>query len=264
MVVMLILDCSTSLGNDNFAKLQNSAIKFLDILYNAAPDGSVRVGIIGFNTMTNTDKMVYDIVPLTESTRSSMANFIHGLQLYNNTSLYYAMHKGADMIGDYVSGMSATDREKYDYSCMVSFTDGYDNHSKSESLGVPQKGLDNPYFQYVRDNVVDRSIGGKSLKSCVIAVKGNDVSEDNKLYKEVFQGISSDDPILLDDFSQVETQFENMAQELIKRWQNLTCYVPSAHQGRVRWTIGDYTDSGRNNTSDYDIAMTNTMRTSSQ
>lgn len=245
MVVMLVLDCSTSLGDANFAKLQSSAIKFLDILYNASPDGSVRIGIIGFNTMSNTDQMVRDIEPLTESSKTAMVNFIHSLTLYNNTSLYYAMHKGADMISDYVARMSATDREKYDYACMVSFTDGYDNHSKSEQLGVPQKGLDNPYYQFVRDNVVNKSIAGKPLKSCVIAVKGNDVSEDNKLYKTVFEGISSEQPVLLDDFSQVESQFENMAQELIKRWQNLTCYVPSAHQGRVRWTIGDYTDNSR-------------------
>ena len=243
MVAMLILDCSNSLGDANFAKLKCSAIKFLDILYNASPDGSVRIGIIGFNTMSNTDEMVRDIEPLTENTKEKMIQFINGLTLYNNTSLYYAMRKGADMVGDYVASLSNGDREKFDYACMVSFTDGYDNHSKDERLGVPQRGLDNPYFQYIRDNVVNRSIAGKPLKSHVIAVKGNDVSEDNRLYKEVFQGISSTDPVLLDDFSQVEAQFEKMAQELIKRWQNLTCYVPSAHQGRVRWTIGDYTDN---------------------
>lgn len=243
MVVMLVLDCSTSLGDENFAKLQKSAIKFIDILYNASPDGSVRLGIIGFNTMSNTDKMVRNIEPLTADSKEYMIDFIHGLSLYNNTSLYYAMHKGADMISNYVSALSMTDYDKYDYACMVSFTDGYDNHSKDERIGIPDKGLDNPYFKYVRDNVVNKFIGGKPLKSYVIAVRGNDVSEDNKLYKAVFSGISSEEPVLLDDFSEVETQFENMAQELIKRWQNLTCYVPSAHKGRVRWTIGDYTES---------------------
>ena len=243
MVAMLILDCSNSLGDANFAKLKSSAIKFLDILYKASPDGSVRIGIIGFNTMSNTDEMVRDIEALTASSKDKMIQFINGLTLYNNTSLYYAMRKGSDMVGDYVARLSNEDREKFDYACMVSFTDGYDNHSKDERLGVPQRGLDNPYFQYIRDNVVNRNIAGKSLKSHVIAVKGNDVSEDNRLYKEVFQGISSSDPVLLDDFSQVEAQFEKMAEELIKRWQNLTCYVPSAHQGRVRWTIGDYTDN---------------------
>lgn len=243
MVAMLILDCSNSLGDANFAKLQSSAIKFLDILYNASPDGSVRIGIVGFNTMSNTDEMVRDIEPLTASSKDRMVQFIHGLTLYNNTSLYYAMRKGSDMIADYVASLPDSERDKFDHACMVSFTDGYDNHSKDERLGVPQRGLDNPYFQYIRDNVVNRSVGGKSLKSHVIAVKGNDVSEDNKLYKEVFQGISSEDPVLLDDFSQVEAQFEKMANDLIKRWQNLTCYVPSAHQGRVRWTIGDYTDN---------------------
>ena len=243
MVVMLILDCSTSLGEVNFAKLQNAAIKFIDVMYNASPNGSVRLGIIGFNTMSNTDKMVYDIQPLTSSTKSSMIQFIHGLTLYNNTSLYYAMHKGSDMIGDYVSSMSVADREKYDYACMVSFTDGYDNHSADERIGIPDKGLDNPYFQYVRDNVVDKLIGGKELKSYVIAIKGNDVAEDNQLYQAVFKGLASDSPFLLEDFSQLETQFENMAKELMKRWQNVTCYVPAAYRGKIRWTLGNGTEA---------------------
>lgn len=239
MVVMLVLDCSTSLGETNFEKLKNSATKFINILYNASPDGSIRLGIMGFNTMGNADKMVRDIEPLTAQSRDEMTRFIQGLSLYNNTALYYAMRKGADMISSYVDGLSRTDAEKFDYACMVSFTDGYDNHSMDPALGVPQKGLENPYFQYVRDNVVNRNIKGSNLKSYVIAIRGNDVAEDNKLYKSVFQGISSEEPFLLDDFNQLETQFENMAQELIKRWQNLTCYVPSAHQGKVRWTLGN-------------------------
>ena len=245
MVVMLILDCSTSLGEVNFAKLQSAAIKFIDILYNASPNGSVRLGIIGFNTMSNTDKMVLDIQPLTAATKSSMIQFIHGLTLYNNTSLYYAMHKGSDMIGTYVTSMSPEDREKYDYACMVSFTDGYDNHSSDERIGIPDKGLDNPYFQYVRDNVVDKLIGGKELKSYVIAIKGNDVAEDNKLYQTVFKGLASDNPFLLEDFNQLETQFENMAKELMKRWQNVTCYVPAAYRGKIRWTLGNGTETPR-------------------
>jgi hypothetical protein len=239
MVVMLILDCSTSLGETNFAKLQNAAVKFIDILYNASPNGNVRLGIMGFNTMKNTDKMILDIQPLTAETRNEMLDFIHGLTLYNNTSLYYAMHKGSDLIGTYVSALSQEDREKYDYSCMVSFTDGYDNHSADERIGIPDKGLDNPYFQYVRDNVVNKLVGGKELKSYIIAIKGNDVSEDNKLYQTVFKGLASDEPFLLSDFSQLESQFETMAQELMKRWQNLTCYVPAAYKGKVRWTLGD-------------------------
>lgn len=239
MVVMLVLDCSTSLGEGNFEKLKNSATKFINILYNASPDGSIRLGIMGFNTMGNADKMVREIEPLTATSRDEMTRFIQGLTMYNNTALYYAMRKGADMITNYVNELKGDDVDKFDYSCIVSFTDGYDNHSMDPSLGVPEKGLENPYFQYVRDNVVNRNIKGSSLKSYVIAIKGTDVSEDNKLYKEVFQGISSEEPFLLDDFSQLEAQFEKMAQELIKRWQNLTCYVPSAHQGKVRWTLGN-------------------------
>ena len=243
MVVMLVLDCSNSLGEANFEKLKNSATKFINILYNASPDGGIRLGVVGFNTMGNADKMVYNIEPLTMNTRDDMIKFIQGLTLYNNTALYYAMRKGADMISNYVNRLPNKDKEKFDYACMVSFTDGYDNHSTDPDLGLPEKGLENPYFKYVRDQVVNRPIQGAPLKSYVIAIKGNDVAEDNQLYKAVFEGISSEAPFLLNDFTQVEAQFETMAQELIKRWQNLTCYVPSAHQGKVRWTIGDYTDN---------------------
>lgn len=243
MVVMLVLDCSNSLGTENFEKLKNSATKFINILYNASSDGSIRLGIIGFNTMSNADNMTREIQPLTSATRDQMIQFIQQMTLYNNTALYYAMRKGADMISDYVADLPAAESEKFDYACMVSFTDGYDNHSMDAAIGIPQEGLDNPYYQFVRDQVVNRPVKDANLKSYVIAVKGNDVSENNKLYEAVFDGISSEDPFLLDNFAQVETQFENMAQELIKRWQNLTCYVPSAHQGKVRWTIGDYTET---------------------
>ncbi len=243
MVVMLVLDCSNSLGESNFEKLKSSATKFINILYNASPDGGIRLGVVGFNTMGNADKMVYGIEPLTLENRDNMIKFIQGLTLYNNTALYYAMRKSADMITNYVNKMSNADKEKFDYACMVSFTDGYDNHSTDPALGLPEKGLENPYFKYVRDEVVNRPIQGAPLKSYVIAIKGNDVAENNQLYKSVFEGISSEEPFLLNDFNQLETQFETMAQELIKRWQNLTCYVPSAHQGKVRWTIGDYTES---------------------
>lgn len=246
MVVMLVLDCSNSLGNDNFEKLKSSATKFINILYNASPDGSIRLGVIGFNTMGNADKMTHEIEPLTAQSRDEMIRFIQNMTLYNNTALYYAMHRGSDMIDQYVANLSAVDAEKFDYACMVSFTDGYDNHSMSTQIGVPREGLDNPYYQYVRDHVVNHSIANSSLKSYVIAIRGNDVSEDNKLYKAVFDGLSSEEPFLLSDFNQLETQFESMAQELIKRWQNLTCYVPSAHQGKVRWTIGDFTDRDEN------------------
>lgn len=241
MAVMLVLDCSNSLGNDNFERLKSSATKFINILYNASSDGSIRLGIIGFNTMGNADRMTREIEPLTADSRDQMIRFIQNMTLYNNTALYYAMHKASDMVVNYVGGLSAEESEKFDYACMVSFTDGYDNHSMDASIGVPQEGLDNPYFQYVSNQVVNRSVGNSNLKSYVIAIKGNDVAEDNKLYKAVFKGLSSDEPILLSDFSELENQFENMAQELIKRWQNLTCYVPSAHQGKVRWTIGNYT-----------------------
>ena len=49
-VVVLVLDCSRSLGKDS-TKLKNCAMNFIDILLKASSKGNIRIGVIGFNSV---------------------------------------------------------------------------------------------------------------------------------------------------------------------------------------------------------------------
>ena len=67
MTIMLVLDCSASLGED-FAKVKRGAISFIDKLYKASNKGFVRLGIIGFSSISEANRQTWDIRPLTSET----------------------------------------------------------------------------------------------------------------------------------------------------------------------------------------------------
>lgn len=242
MTVMLILDCSKSIGDDDFTKLKRSAVQFIETIYSRSSNGNVSIGIVGFNSMKNTDAMVYPISPLDSMGRKSMEQFIYQLELGPNTALYYAMNKGVQMIQNYVNSIRWNENMEYDGAYLVSFTDGYDNASVDPQIGVPDDGLDNPYFKYVKDNLLTHNIADKPVDSYIIAVKGNDV-DNNQKFEAVLKGISSaplnDHFYLVDNFSALNNQFENIAKSLINRWQDLNCFVPPSFKGKVRWTLGN-------------------------
>ncbi len=76
MSIVLVLDCSESIGEKDFEKLKNSAIKFIETFEEQAPANSVYIGIVGFNSMKNTDKNVFPIKPLNKQTKNEMISFI--------------------------------------------------------------------------------------------------------------------------------------------------------------------------------------------
>lgn len=246
MTVMLILDCSKSIGDDDFTKLKRSAVQFIETIYSRSSNGNVSIGIVGFNSMSNTDAMVYPIRPLDTVGRKEMEQFIYQLELGSNTALYYAMHKGVQMMQNYVNDIRWNENIEYDGAYLVSFTDGYDNASVDPQIGVPDEGLDNPYYKFVKDNLLTKTIGDKPIDSYIIAVKGNDVNN-NQTFEAVLKGISSaplkDHFYLVDNFSALNNQFENIAKSLINRWQDLNCFVPPSFRGKVRWTLGNEQES---------------------
>ena len=130
MSIILVLDCSESIGDEDFEKLKNSAIKFIETFAEKAPANSVHIGIVGFNSMKNTDKNVFPIKLLNSQTKDEMIDFIgyyfsNGLQMQKNTALYYAMDKSIIMLEDYSPSIT----KNYQGSFIVTFTDGYDNNS---------------------------------------------------------------------------------------------------------------------------------------
>ena len=239
MTIMLVLDCSTSLG-DKFEELKDYAERFITTIYDKSKNGNVRLGIIGFNTMYYTENTIYPITELTPSTYSSMINFVKHLTKDKQTAMYYAMRLATEYMEDYVSRMVLPSDVEYDGSYIVTFTDGYDNNSRDPKIGAPADGILNPYYKYVNEQCLTKKLKGKSIESFVIAVEGNDVGGNAQKFREVLKGLSSDEDHfkLATKFSELEVIFEDIAKNLIDRWNNLVCFVPPSYNGRVRWTLG--------------------------
>lgn len=239
MTIMLVLDCSTSLGND-FDKLKVYAEQFITTIYNKSSNGNVRLGIVGFNTMTYTKNTMYPITELTSNSYNEMKSFIRRLTIDKQTAMYYAMHTATDRMESYVNKIYLPDNVEYDGSYIVTFTDGYDNNSRDPKIGVPADGILNPYYKYVKETCITKKLKGKPIESFVIAVEGNDVGSNASKFEEVLRGLSTDNSHfkLAKNFNELQYMFEDIANNLIDRWNNLICFVPPSHNGRVRWTLG--------------------------
>lgn len=231
--VIVVLDCSKSIGDEDFVKLKSAAKKFITLLSEASNEGNIHVGIVGFNSMKETKKMVYPVSPLSSTTKISMLNFIDGLELDFQTAYYYALDIALDLAKDY---KKLNTGNEYDGTSIISFTDGYDNVSKDARLGLPKEGTENPYFIHINQRL-DGKIKNKNIESYVVAVEGNDVGNNNVVFETVLKELASSNRhyFKLKNFNELESTFENIANNLVNRWQNLACFVPSS-PGRVMWT----------------------------
>ena len=167
----------------------------------------------------------------------------------NNTAMYYAMDKGYNMIENYVNSQ---DLKNYKTSCMVTFTDGYDNHSIYHNE-KPQSGVNNPYYKHVNEIIRERYVKSQKVESFVIALKGSDVKEIERsnpkftnVFQSVLEGVASDDRVfprkvkhftLCDNMSMVKRVFNEICENLINSWQVLNCYCAQSHDGWVQWVI---------------------------
>lgn len=245
MSIVLILDCSRSIGAD-FSQLQESAIRFVNTLSNkASKNSNVHIGLIGFSTMKNTS-VVVPLQPLNANTAPQIIESIDNMQLgnANGTALYYAMHQGVDMIEDYVSQLRINEGELYDGSSIIAFTDGYDNSSLDANIGLPSDDDDmlrTPYFNYLNNQALTQTPGGKPLESYVIAVKGKDANYDKADFEGAMQELASTPEQFypVENFDLLQGEFQKIADKLVDKWKNLNCYVPRSFVGRVRWTLGD-------------------------
>ncbi|MBT3232942.1 MAG: VWA domain-containing protein [Calditrichaeota bacterium] len=110
IAVVLVLDVSSSLGND-FYTVKEIAKEFVDII----KDNNVgaKVGVVAFSTDVQS-------FPLTDI-RWDVKNYIDGLEQDENTKLYDAMQAGINILRD----------ENAEGKALVTFTDGRDNYSQS-------------------------------------------------------------------------------------------------------------------------------------
>lgn len=239
MSIMLVLDCSSSIGDADFMKLKQAAKQFIDVIIEKSSDGNVHIGIVGFNSMRNT--RTFDLKPLTKNSRKDMFQFIDTLQLNNRTAFYYAIDKGLDNIKNYVKDLKVDKDKKYDGNFIIAFTDGYDNDSFDPKIGKAAEGTEHRYFQHVNQRIMKEKIGGAPIESYVLAIRGNDVDRNNTEFERVLSSLSHNASgnkfYSLQNFDKLQSAFEEIGTNLINKWQSIYCYIPRGYDGRVRWTI---------------------------
>lgn len=231
--LLLLIDCSTSLGSD-FDLVKENAKYFINLLRGASGKGNVKVGIIGFSTVKDT--RIFDITELNESSSSRMQSFIDGLELSNGTALYYSMDKALDMLQDYVV-RNRIGRDNYADSYIVTFTDGVDQTSQNTEK---QLLTADEYYDYIRQQLNVTQILDRPIGTYVVGVKGRDIVTDKMAAKfdRVLSGISPEYKTI-DQVSQLREEFQRIVSDLTRQWTTLKCYVPMGFKGKVGWTFSN-------------------------
>lgn len=231
---VLVLDCSSSIGSD-FTYVQQSAITFIDKMYSASNTGNIRIGIIRFSTMDNTE--TFPITSLTEDNRVKMENFIRSSNhLKPATSMYYALNMGIDILSNYIQENNLDVKDRHH---IITFTDGLDNTSQLDNIKLYTA---NEVESYVANKLNTLSIDNQNLASSIVFVPGNDIPVNRhermrlKLNRLAAGGGQF---IWVDDYEELVQVFSELAENLTERWTNLYCTSALNHNGPVCWTYGE-------------------------
>ena len=230
MVLMLVLDCSSSLKSD-FWKVQSAAIDFIkDMLKASDGRGQVKIGIVAFSKIGETE--FFPITSLNYSSSNDMCEFIDKQHIANGTALYYAMDKAIDSM-EYYCVSSLPKSEPLSAAIMVTFTDGLDQTSRSEKDGIKTADA---YYVKVQQRLEGKRIDTVSLQSKIRGVRGDDIVTDGQLEKFKQIGNSLGEFKLLNDVSELGQEFKDIAKGLIGDFVVMECYVPNSFEGDVAWT----------------------------
>ena len=166
--------------------------------------------------------------------------YISNLKQSKQTALYYAMRRGYESIEEYVSTAQSDPEFNFNGSFLVTFTDGLDNASLDPKIGVPANGENNPYYQYVKNMLSSKKIGGIKVRSYMIALEGNDVTDWNA-FTTPLKKLADDNQFFsakYGQFDEVQNAFRNIASNLVQQWMDLNCYInPGGFTGRCRWVL---------------------------
>ena len=234
MAVMLVLDCSSSIGDD-FVTVQEAAKAFIQSLFDASNGaGNIKLGIVSFSKINETQ--VFNIRSLTPDSYNDMTRFINRLSTQNGTALYYAMDKSVELMEDYCK-KSISPTEPLSAAIMVTFTDGLDQTSRNPDKDILTA---DEYYDEVLGKYGTKmqqvSINGVSLQHEIRGVQGNDIITEAQLgkFRRTGQGLGNFK--LLNNYSELGAEFADIAQNLIDQWRVLNLFVPNSFSGRVAWT----------------------------
>jgi hypothetical protein len=242
MVMMLVLDYSSSMSS-NTSRLKNMSIDFIKSISKVS-SGNVHVGIIAFAGMDKAKSQIFPITPLNESNRSKFEDFIKNSSQGTETALYYSMDNAMKMMEKYVTERNF-DSQKFNGTCMVTFTDGLDNASINDDISLTMhRGSKNEYLAYLSGQLQGSSckkILGMQVEHFAVGFTGSEnfTKEDMNLFENVLQRTTTDKDhfTLVTKFEEVESYFKYIISQLTERWQTLNVYVGEAQHGKVRWVL---------------------------
>lgn len=229
MVLMLVLDCSSSLSSD-FSFVQEASKEFIKSLLDASNAGNIKIGIVGFSRISATE--FFPITRLTNDSYYDMCRFINARNVQNGTALYYAMDKAIDAIESYCNTSIPYD-EPLSSAMIVTFTDGLDQTSRDENKGIYTA---DDYYIELQRKMNNKRFNGVPLQSKMRGVRGVDIATDAQLGKFSQIGNSLGEFKLLDNISALGKEFNDIAKSLINEWRVLNCFVPNSFKGKVAWT----------------------------
>lgn len=236
--IMLVIDNSRSLEGD-FKKVQDAAIEFVQQLYHASQGKDIfRVGVIGFSTVKFTRTL--DIMPLDNTNYRKIVSFIRGLEMQNGTAFYYSLETALNMLESDAQKNIALD--EYKESRIYAFTDGLDQASVDDSrnLTTPTEYYDHlrPLMKgSQRKRIMD--MPRKIVFSTIVTVRGGDMTDGQERQFDQRANEICDNVRKLKDISQLVSEFQQLAKDLVNSNKVLYCYIPVGANGRVGWTFAE-------------------------
>lgn len=232
--IMLVLDCSNSLGSD-FNSVKRSAEQFIEKLYKVAPDGNVRVGIIGFSTINNANNHAQKITPLNYVTKDIMIDSIREFPKGNGTALYYSLDQAVRYLEEDSRSIKEDD---YLGSYIITFTDGIDqqSHDYNRDIFTADEYYEN--IKPILQGINRTKIYNKNIEHTIIALRGTDIPDAMVSKFEGDLRALCDEYIPLTNINELSRTFSQKAEDLINKSTKLQCYVSMGFQGEVGWTFG--------------------------
>ena len=237
---VLVLDCSSSIGSD-FSYVKEAAITFINRVSGVSDleAGRVNIGIINFSTMDETE--TFPIIPLTESNRVKMINFINSLENKKDaTAMYYALNNGIDIITDYIK---ENDIDVEDRQHIITFTDGLDNTSQLKDINLyTSSEVDSYILNKISTTHIDE-YHAYPLNHSIVCVAGKDIGENMKerMESKLKRLVAGHDGnfIWAKNYYELIEIFSDLAEQLTEKWANLVCTSALNHNGPVCWTYGE-------------------------
>ena len=166
----------------------------------------IYLGIIGFNKSLYTK----EISLLNSSSENAFISFIGNLRANNLTGLYYADYQGLKKLNAYQQP------PKLKNVALVTFTDGLDNYSLSDSETNPENyGSKLAYRTALHNKIVSETVHGKRVAAYTIGLKGDDVDDDAE-FRDNLNKLASNNSnaFQVSNMNEVKQRFKQIADSL--------------------------------------------------